>query len=130
MKPWPTTCVFPLWLLSFNLKCNFSILYLVFRLYFLCPQFVFLSWPIYFQKPFGKSETLVFNLIYYEDSLAHNLCVYYVFYMFSSNLNCSSIYFHQIMIFRPQLVLFYGVIHVVLKHKIEDSPAPPLPLPQ
>ena len=57
-------------------------------------------------------------------------CVFTTFFdMFSSNLNCSSIYFHHIMIFRPQLVLFYGVIHVVLKHKIEDTPPPP-PLPQ
>ena len=34
------------------------------------------------------------------------------------------------MIFRPQLVLFYGVIHVVLrKHKIEDFPPPHTPPP-
>ena len=55
-------------------------------------------------------------------------CVFTTFFgMFSSNLNCSSIYFHHIVIFRPQLVLFYGVIHVVLKHKIEVSPPPPPP---
>ena len=32
------------------------------------------------------------------------------------------------MIFRPQLVLFYGVIHIVRMHKIEDPPPPPPPV--
>ena len=54
-------------------------------------------------------------------------CVFTTFFdMFSSNLICSSFNFHHIMIFRPQLVLFYGVIHIVRMHKIEDPP-PPLP---
>ena len=53
-------------------------------------------------------------------------CMFTTFFdMFSSNLICSSFYFHHIMIFRPQLVLFYRVIPIVRMHKIEDSP--PLP---
>ena len=35
------------------------------------------------------------------------------------------------MIFRPQLVLFYGVIYILRMHKIKDFlPPPPPPLPQ
>ena len=50
-------------------------------------------------------------------------CVFTTFFdMFSSNLICSSCYFHYIMIFRPQLLLFYGVIHIIRMHKIEDPP--------
>ena len=60
-------------------------------------------------------------------------CVFTTFFdMFSSNLICSSFYFHHIMIFRPQLVLFYGVIYILRMHKIKDflPPPPPPPLPQ
>ena len=57
-------------------------------------------------------------------------CVFTTFFaMFSSNLICSSCYFHYIMIFRPQLLLFYGVIHIIRMHKIKDPPPPPS-LPQ
>ena len=53
-------------------------------------------------------------------------CVFTTFFdMFSSNLICSSFYFHHIMIFRPQLVLFYGVIYILRMHKIEDFLRPP-----
>ena len=58
----------------------------------------------------------------------HTTCVFTTFFdMFSFNLICSSFYFHHIMIFRPQLVLFYGVIYILRMHKIKDFLPPHLP---